>query len=116
MNQIINIYKIAWETHDAELLRSIFHDDATYQEHHNTIFHGIEQISTYWIKNSNRQRDVSFEVIDWTTANGTLIIHWEASFLDIIQNKVDSLEGLMWVTVINGKIAKFIEFFEHRLP
>lgn len=113
-NIIVQKYKDAWEKHDLNILKELFHDDVFYQEHCNSIRQGIDSLLDYWRENSIKQKTVKFTPIKVIEQNNDIIIYWTASFFQTYKNVNEFLEGIMWITLKDGKIINLIEFFEHK--
>jgi hypothetical protein len=113
-NQLVQKYKQAWEEHNIEILREIFHCDVYYQEHIYSVKNGIDELIAYWIENSNKQSNVSFIPIKIIEQSRDIAILWSAKFYDSSKMKEVLLEGMMLMILEDGKIKRFVEYFEHK--
>jgi len=114
MNNIVTRYKQAWEQHDISALKDIFHNDVYYQEHCNSIVSGIDELIAYWDINSTKQKDVSFTPLKVIEGSNEIVILWNATFYETIKQKDVMLEGIMWLSVENGKVKRLVEYFEDK--
>ncbi len=114
MSNIVELYKVAWESHNIELLKSIFHEDIIYNDRDINLYVGLDELINYWIKNSKKQKDINFNPIEVISCDNKIIILWEASFFHIIKKKRKFLKGMMMITLLENKIINFVEYFERK--
>ena len=108
---LLEQYKAAWEAHDVQVLELIFTDDIVYQEKPGVIFRGLRELTNYWHENKEKQREVQFRILRYIQDGDQLVAEWEADFRHLVKEKVIHLSGMMWLSLQNGKIANFKEFF-----
>ena len=108
---LIDLYKFAWEKHDLVTLDKIFSTDVEYQEKPNNIFKGIKELKGYWLDNSLKQQDVCFNAKKCIFYGNDVIIDWSASFYHLKKEKNINLQGIMWWILSEGKIINLKEFF-----
>jgi limonene-1,2-epoxide hydrolase len=114
-DRLLGTYKRAWEEQDSDLILTIFHPDATYQERAlGQPMTGHEQIRRYWIeKVCTEQSDISFEIINSMISGKILVAEWRANFMSSIEGRVDLAEVAI-IEVEGEKIRSFREFFDAR--
>ena len=113
-NKVVELYKEAWESHNIEILTTIFHDDIRYQERCNNVIVGIDSLIEYWIVNSKKQSEVKFLPLKVVKSNNEIVVFWEAEFYESIKCKIVHLQGIMWLSIRENKIYELIEFFEYK--
>jgi hypothetical protein len=114
MNNIVELYKAAWESHNIELLKLIFHENIIYNDRDINLYVGIDELINYWIKNSKKQKNINFNPIEVTSCDDKIIILWETSFFHTIKKKKKFLKGIIIMTVLDNKIIHFVEYFERK--
>lgn len=110
-DNIIELYKKAWENHDLSIVEMIFDCNVKYQEKHNNVIVGLNSLKKYWIGNSLKQKNVSFLPIKIIHHDNNIVVEWEANYFDINKSKNVKLYGLMWLYIRNNKIYDFKECF-----
>lgn len=93
-------YARAWETRDAELVATLFTEDATYQE---TPFveplRGGAAIRAYWERAVvHHQEQVRFGYGVLSLDGATAIAHWHASFVRVTTKSAVKLDGVFLLT------------------
>ena len=87
-------YFLAWLSYDLELLRFVFAPDAKYIiENKDRVYEGHAEIEKYWIRNKNRQRDLS---LSWTIEERTdeyVSVKFNAQFYDIEEAERNTIDG-----------------------
>jgi nuclear transport factor 2 (NTF2) superfamily protein len=69
--ELLNIYGRAWVTRDADLIATIFTEDATYNDPHEPENVGRDAIRAYWLsKVVGEQKDISFKLLNHWVAEG----------------------------------------------
>lgn len=93
-------YGRAWETRDADLVVTLFTEDATYQE---TPFvepmRGRAAIRDYWeraVVRTQEQVQFGFEILSLGEASA--LAHWQASFVRIRTKSEVKLDGVFLLT------------------
>jgi len=110
------MYKKAWENHDENLLKLIFHPNALYYE---KPFHdplrGIEEILEYWRYNAKVQRNVKFNVLREIQNKNQIIAEWLCEFDRIDSRKHLVLQGVLWADLKKSKIECLTEYFLQKI-
>lgn len=96
----LDAYGRAWETRDADLVATLFTEDATYQE---TPFvepmRGRAAIRDYWeLKVVHTQEQVKFGYDILAAAEDTGIAHWWTSFVRVKSKSKVRLDGIFLLT------------------
>jgi ketosteroid isomerase-like protein len=81
------VYEKAWERRDADLILTIFTDDAVYHERVlEAPARGHAGIRAYWTTRVvNGQANIAFRLLNLYVDGATAIAEWEASFDDLVQ-------------------------------
>lgn len=84
---LLEVYGRAWVTKDAELITTIFTDDAVYADPSEPLATGRKGIRAYWqSKVVESQKDISFSIRDSWMEDDVFIVEWEADFVDVKRN------------------------------
>ena len=113
--RIMETYGRAWETRDADLVLTIFTEDATYHENpfHEPI-RGHDSIRRHWEGATGAHRDVAFR---WqlVTAVGELrVIEWQAEFTRNPPGHRMELRGMMFLELRGERIARLREYWHRK--
>lgn len=109
---IVYLYKKAWEKHDENIIRSIFHPDAEYYEKpFKKPLKGIEEIIKYWKFNSKTQQNVKFTILREICCSNQIIAEWQCDFDRIDLGKHLTLQGIFLADLKDEKINRFTEYF-----
>jgi ketosteroid isomerase-like protein len=111
--ELINIYGKAWETQDAELIASIFTDEATYNDPVEPENMGISAIKEYWkYKVIGEQKNIKFDLKNIWMDGDTVIAEWNAKFDDIKRNININMTEVAIFTVENNKFSSLREYYK----
>lgn len=109
---ILSLYKKSWEEHDENILRLIFHPDAEYCEKpFERPIQGIEEIVQYWRQNREVQQNTRFAVLREVWGDNYVIAEWRCEFDRIDLGKHVVLQGILWASLKDNKISRFVEYF-----
>ena len=112
---IMEEYRRAWETRDAELAASLFTEDATYQENpFNELLRGREAIRDYWEQATANHREVRFRWKLLASVANLYLVEWECEFLRPDAGRRLELRGVMLIELRGERIASFREFWHRR--
>jgi hypothetical protein len=106
---ILEKYFLAWETHNIQLLRSIFCKNATYKINSNRVLRGITAIEHYWKKNAIEQADVRWSVKNYIHSEFEITADWEAHFYRRDKVLFYHVSGKMKLRLLGGKILSLSE-------
>lgn len=111
--ELINIYGKAWEMQDAELIASIFTDDATYNDPVEPENMGVSAIKEYWkYKVIGEQKNIKFNLKNIWMDGDTVIAEWNARFDDIKRSiHIDMTEVAIFTTEDN-KFSSLREYYK----
>ena len=114
--RIMEDYRRAWERRNAELLLTLFTEDATYHENpFNEPLAGHGAIREYWqrvvMKN---QKDIRFRWRPVHSAGSEHTIEWEAEFVRSEPRQRVALRGMMFLTFSGDRIARLREYWHKR--
>ena len=92
-------------------MRGLFHHDARYEIIDGSTFIGIDEIVQYWLENRNVQRGVATTLISHAGYVSGAVAHWKADFFRTDLASGYRVEGLLWITVKEGKIDRLVECY-----
>jgi ketosteroid isomerase-like protein len=110
--RIMETYGRAWETRDADLVLSVFTEDATYQENpFSEPMAGHGAIRNYWEQATGPHRDVKFHW-EHTGSSGKLhFIEWACTFTrPDVKGRIE-LRGIMLIELRGERIFRFREYW-----
>jgi ketosteroid isomerase-like protein len=117
------VYKTAWEQQDAELILSIFTEEAVYHERVlQEPIRGHDGIAAYWQEKVVRgQARITFTLLHTYIDGSTGIAEWEVYFDDRGQRQRKHMKEVAILEFVAGKIASLREYWasevtEHVLP
>jgi ketosteroid isomerase-like protein len=108
-------YARAWESHDADLVLTLFTEDATYQENpFSEPMAGHAAIRNYWESATRQHRDVRFNW-EFVCASGPVrVIEWTCSFRRMDVAGQFKLRGIMLIEFRGERIFRFRECWVRR--
>jgi len=111
--KLLEIYGRAWETKDAELITTIFTEEATYDDPKEPKNNGKEAIKKYWeYKVIGEQEDIKFDLVNLWVDGETAIAEWHATFKDVKQHCHIEMNEIAVFTVKDGLISSFREYYK----
>ncbi len=111
--QLLQIYGSAWEKQDAELILTIFTEDATYDDPKEPKNFGHEGIRNYWIKKvQEEQKDITFKILNVWVDGETVIAEWNAIFIDVPRNQRVDMDEVAIFTVQDEKFSSLREYYK----
>jgi len=115
VSHIMEAYGRAWEIHDADLVLSLFTEDATYQENpFSEPMAGHAAIRRYWNEATGPHRDVKSRWDYAGSARDLHIVEWSASFHRADVNHRIELRGIMLLEFRGQRIFRFREYWVRR--
>lgn len=112
--KLIEIYGMAWETKDPELIATIFNDEATYNDPKEKENIGLEQIKEYWkYKVVDGQEDIKFTLKHIWVDGNTIIAEWNATFKDLPRQLLIDMDEVAIISTENGKINSLREYYKN---
>lgn len=112
-HELLNIYAKAWVTRDPELILTIFTPDATYNDPREALNQGHKGIHDYWVnKVVNGQKDIIFKLRNLWIDGDTVVVEWEAQFIDTIRSLRVSLEEVAIFTVKGDIFGGLREYYK----
>jgi len=115
LERIMETYRRAWETRDAELVVSLFTKDATYrQDPFSKAFAGHAGIRRYWQEATGGHREVQFRWRPISTTGNLHVVEWEAKFTRIRSRRRVELRGVMLVELRGERIFRFREYWHRK--
>ena len=110
--EIVQKYKYAWQSHDIELLRSLFTEDAIYSISDNKPpLIGIKKIEKYWLENEREQKFVQFFPNRISIDSDTVCCEWVSIFYRIDLGRWLLLKGNFQAQLRGNRICYFKENF-----
>ena len=111
---VMETYRLAWETHDAELAAGLFTEDATYQvDPFNTPLEGREAIRRYWEEATRPHRDVRFRWKLAASQGDVHVVEWQVEFTRADAGRIE-LRGVMFIELAGERIFRFREYWLRR--
>jgi hypothetical protein len=109
----LEVYKSAWEQQDAQLILSIFTEEATYHERVlQEPIRGHAGIAAYWREKVVRgQSRINFTLLNTYIDGTTGIAEWEVSFDDCVQQQRKHMREIAILEFVEGKIASLREYW-----
>jgi ketosteroid isomerase-like protein len=109
----LDVYKTAWEQQDAELILTIFTNDAVYHERVlQEPIRGHAGIAAYWqekvVKGQSR---IGFTLLNTYLDGTTGIAEWEVFFDDCAQRQRKHMKEIAIMEFVDGKIASLREYW-----
>ena len=113
--RIMEDYRRAWERQDADLLLTLFSENATYHENpFNVPLEGHAAIREYWLRVTENQKDIRFRWRPVHSAGSDHAIEWEAEFTRTTPQQKVELRGMMFLTLAGERIARLREYWHKR--
>jgi uncharacterized protein (TIGR02246 family) len=110
---LLQTYGKAWESQDAELILTIFTEDAQYNDPKEAGNFGHAGIRNYWIKKvQTEQKDITFDLRNVWIDGETVVAEWHADFTDIPRNLRISMDEVAIFTVRDEKFASLREYYK----
>ena len=112
-SEIVESYFKAWKTYDAQLVKEIFSDTASYVIlPTKKVLRGTQQIQSYWNRNSRRQENLA---LYWKTTNATdhfAFTSFTADFYDNEMQRKVRVQGTISFLFEEDKIVCLAEHYE----
>jgi ketosteroid isomerase-like protein len=113
VREVIDVYIKAWETQDADLILTIFTEDATY--HERVMQEPIpdrDSIGAYWTsKVVEAQANITCRLLNLYLDGDTAIAEWEAEFDDMAQGLRKRMKEIAVLTFEGRLIASLREYW-----
>jgi uncharacterized protein (TIGR02246 family) len=110
---LIEIYGRAWQTQDADLILTVFTEDATYLDPKEPKNFGHDGIRAYWTqKVQGEQKDISFTLYNVWVDGETVIAEWNAKFIDMKRNLRLDMDEVAIFSVRDGKFSSLREYYK----
>lgn len=113
VDNVLKIYKEAWERQDPEKILTIFTEDAVYREYvlKNPLI-GHRQIRGYWQKKVvEEQSEIKFKVLNVYIDGNTVIAEWDAVFYSRLEKKTIHLVEVAILEFEGEKIKSLREYW-----
>ncbi len=96
INEWLDTYKTAWQEQDADLVGTLFSDDAHYAVNPlEQILAGRSAIEDYWRAGAaGSQKDILFDYEVWSDTQQMTIVHWTASFTRAASGERVNMDGV----------------------
>ncbi|HVU80266.1 MAG TPA: nuclear transport factor 2 family protein [Candidatus Paceibacterota bacterium] len=116
--RLLRIYGEAWEKRDADLILTIFTEDASYNDPKEPENFGHAGIKNYWIKKvQGEQKDIRFTLLNVWIDGDTVVAEWHADFIDIPRNFRISMDEVAIFAVRGDKFSSLREYYKStKLP
>jgi ketosteroid isomerase-like protein len=113
VREVIDVYIKAWETQDADLILTIFTEDATY--HERVMREPIpdrDSIGAYWTsKVVEAQANITCRLLNLYLDGDTAIAEWEAEFDDMAQGLRKRMREIAVLTFDGRLITSLREYW-----
>jgi len=114
--RIFETYKRAWESRDADLVLTIFTEDAIYHEDpFDRAMAGHEAIRRYWKRATRKQRNIEFQWSPVCSSGNLHMVDWKANYTLADGSGKAELRGSMIVELRGERIARFREYWHRQL-
>ena len=111
--RLLTIYGEAWKKQDADLILTIFTEDASYNDPKEPENFGHEGIRKYWIsKVQGEQKDIHFKLLNVWIDEDTVLAEWNTSFVDVPRNLHLDMREVAIFGVRNGKFSSLREYYK----
>lgn len=115
IDELLRTYGRAWETRDADLVLSLFTEDASYQESPwSAPFVGKEAIRQYWLRATAAHREVRFELGEVRRLGKRVYAEWQCRFVRETTRQPTELRGILILDLDAGRIARLREYWLRR--
>jgi ketosteroid isomerase-like protein len=115
LEHMMERYRRAWETRDADLAASLFTEDATYQEGpFSEPMAGRAAIRRYWEQATGSHREVRFRWKCVCSVGQLHVVEWQASFVRGEPGLPVELRGVMLIELRGEHIWCFREYWLRR--
>lgn len=116
-SEIFDKYVKCWESHDIDMLDSLFNEECRYEINGARILNGIAAVREYWAHNSVRQRNVNVSYVVLLSTVNSVIVEWVANFDRIDTDDHRQLLGMMVMDLMCGRIKSLREVYvQHATP
>jgi len=113
--QLMEDYRRAWEGRNADLVVSLFTEDATYHENpFGEPVVGRAGIRRYWEQAVGSQRDIRFRWHPLSSPGNLPVVEWEAEFTRMDSGRPVHLRGVMVLELCGERIFRFREYWLRR--
>ena len=116
IEEIISIYKEAWEKKDTSKILTIFSENAIYYEKmHEKPFRGFSEIKRYWdTRVVQGQNNIDFKLNTIYIDRDIAIVEWDVKFDDLERKVRKHLKEIAVLTIYDGKISSFREYWDSK--
>lgn len=111
-NKVINDYFSAWLNFNFLLLERIFYKDSKYTIIGKHKYTNLDEIKSYWLHNSIRQKDLQVQWKIIITIKRFSIVRFSARFFDIEEVEKQIVTGYIWFLFKNNKIVSLSEVYK----
>ncbi len=114
--KFLETYARAWETRDAELVLTLFTEQATYQEDpFDEPIRRRDGIRAYWEGATSQQKDIRVSWGEHVVAGNTLIAEWRACYTHIQSGERRELRGILLAEFEGERVRRFREYWHRRV-
>ena len=116
VEEIISIYKEAWEKKDTSKVLTIFSKNAIYYERMlEKPFRGYSEIKRYWDERVVQgQNNIDFKLSAIYVDKDTAIVEWDVKFDDLQRKVRKHLKEIAVLKIYDGKISSFCEYWDSK--
>lgn len=115
VEELLRRYGRAWETRDAELVLTLFTEDASYQESPwSEPMEGKEAIRQYWLGATATQRDIHFELGEVRALRNRVYAEWRCRYVRTTSGQPAALRGILILDLDQGRIRRLREYWLRR--
>lgn len=110
--ELLDRYKVAWETFDGDAWVDLFTEDAEYHEDpFDEPLVGHNALRAYLLDHARTQRDVDFTVERHWVSGSTVLAAWHVAWTARADGRLVRWAGFMTADVANdGRISRFREW------
>jgi uncharacterized protein (TIGR02246 family) len=116
VKRFLESYARAWETRDAKLASSLFHEDGLYHEDpFGEPIAGRAAIEAYWAGATKHQTDIDVLIREPVVAGTTLAAEWGARYLHTPTGERRELRGMLVAEFEGEQCRAFREYWHRRV-
>jgi ketosteroid isomerase-like protein len=114
--ELLERFKVAWETFDGDAWTDLFTDDVEYHEDpFEPPLVGCNAVRAYLLAAAEQQEQVAFTVERHWVVDPTVLVAWHAGYIQRSDRTRVRLAGFMTLDLRDGRIARLREWY-HRWP
>ena len=115
--ELLERFKVAWETFDGDAWTDLFTEDVEYHEDpFEPPLVGSNAVRAYLLAAAEQQEQVAFTVERHWVVDPTVLVAWHAGYIQRSDRTRVRLAGFMTLDLRDGRIARLREWYHRRPP